>query len=141
MDFCWWADLDPEIGVMAKKGLHAGGSVGAQLTFYGILGPGHNEYWYMPRTLVGWARRSALFSVITLVLLTVLDYVVGANSTAMHFARQTVIQSYALDQLVGGVEQVEMRKFWGFRRKSGFAGAHVDLYLYDRGQTGTSRWK
>lgn len=90
----------------------------------------------MPRTLVGWARRSALFSVITLVLLTVLDYVVGANSTAMHFARQTVIQSYALDQLVGGVEQVEMRKFWGFRRKSGFAGAHVDLYLYVSGPNG-----
>ena len=34
--FGWVADLDPEIGVMAKKGLHAGGSVGAQLTFYGI---------------------------------------------------------------------------------------------------------
>jgi hypothetical protein len=64
-----------------------------------------------------------------LILATVLDYVWGANSSAMAFTRRVVSESESVRSQVGVVEHVELRRFWGFRRKSGFAGARVDLYL------------
>jgi len=87
--------------------------------------------------MVGWARRSAQWTVVLLVIATALDYVVGVNSSAMGFARQAVSESEAISSQVGIVEHVGLRKFWGFRRKSGFSGARVDLYLRVSGTKGS----
>lgn len=91
----------------------------------------------MPRKLNEWLRRSALFTAVAFAFVTGLNYVVGANSSAMQFARRVVSESDAIRGQVGVVERVEMRKFWGLRRKSGFSGARVDLYLRVTGRDGT----
>lgn len=91
----------------------------------------------MPRALVGWTRRSIVWSGVLLVLVTVLDYVVGANSSAMDFTRRVVSESDSISSQVGDVEHVELRRIWGFRRKSGFSGARVDLYLRVSGTKGS----
>lgn len=91
----------------------------------------------MSRALVGWTRRSVLWTAVLLVFATGLDYFVGANSSAMEFARRLVSESESVSNQVGRVEHVRLRKIWGFRRKSGFSGARVDLYLQVSGANGS----
>ena len=92
----------------------------------------------MSRALLTWGRRSALWTIVVFVLVTVLDYVIGVNSSSMEVARRLVTESAAIAGQVGVVERVELRKFWGFRRRSGFAGARVDLYLRVSGTAGST---
>jgi hypothetical protein len=91
----------------------------------------------MPRPLVTWLRRSALLTVVLVVFMTILDYVVGTNSSAMAFAREVVSGSQSVAVQVGPVERVDLRLFWGYRRRSAFSGARVDLYLRVSGTKGS----
>jgi hypothetical protein len=83
----------------------------------------------MARTILAYARRTALFTVGLLVVVTVADYVVGVNSDAMTFARARVTESAALKQDLGEITEVRLRPFWGFRNKSGFAIDRTELAL------------
>lgn len=92
----------------------------------------------MSRPLLERMRRSALFCVILVCLMTALDYVVGVNSDAMSYAKEVVTQSHELPQRIGTVESVGLRKFWGFKRKSGFSTTRVELSLRVSGSAGST---
>jgi hypothetical protein len=83
----------------------------------------------MTRTILAYARRTAIFAAGLFVVMTVADYVVGVNSDAMSFARARVTESVVLKQDLGEITEVRLRRFWGFRNSSGFARDQTELAL------------
>jgi hypothetical protein len=71
--------------------------------------------------------------------MTALDYVVGVNSDAMRYAKDVVPRSVELARQIGTVERVELGKFWGFKRRSGFSETHFALSLHVSGSTGNTK--
>lgn len=93
----------------------------------------------MPRALLrGW-KRWLCFVALLVVSLSTVDYVAGINSDAMSFARKTLQESSVLQRRIGSLRSVDLRWLWGFREKSGFAGARATLYLSIEGSTGKER--
>jgi hypothetical protein len=134
----WIANFDPQNRCFSREGISKQRQ--HRWAAFALQQPGHEhcEHWNVPRELNDhWLRRSALLTVVAFALVTGLNYVVGANSGAMDFARRVVSESDAIRGRLGVVERVERRKFWGFRRKSGFSGTRVELYLRVFGSDGT----
>ena len=72
---------------------------------------------------------------------TFVDYFVGINSSAMNYAKQVLLDSKVLQERIGTVDKVELRKFWGYGEKTRGNGSDVELYLQVTGSRGSVKLK
>ena len=83
----------------------------------------------MPRPLIKRLRTGALVIASAFLCMTVLDYVIGVNSDAMEFAKRVLQESRSMQASIGNVNEVKLRKFWGYAHKSGYGNATAKLRL------------
>ncbi len=82
-----------------------------------------------------WVRKA--FVVASLVaVMSIVDYVWGVNSDALLSAREALQGSIELQKRVGQVQSIDLDWLWGFRRKSGSAGANATVHVTVTGTSG-----
>lgn len=87
------------------------------------------------------ATRGAIFIATVFVAVTIADYFIGVNSSAMKFARSEVQNSPMLRQRVGTISDVKLRKFWGYAHKTGYGNSTSRLNLVVVGERESVRMK
>ena len=96
----------------------------------------------MSRPLIA-LRRPAGFTALLLIALTILDYVLGVNSEAMQYATTAVMKSENLEQSIGEVSSVRLRKLWGYSQRTGYGNSAARLSIVaigSREERGITLW-
>jgi GTP cyclohydrolase III len=79
----------------------------------------------------------AVIMSVLLVFIMVLDFVFGVRSDAMRLARAEIMQSAKLQESIGTITDVELRKLWGYGVTPGHGDEEARLSVIvtgDRGQ-------
>jgi GTP cyclohydrolase III len=78
----------------------------------------------------------AVIMSILLVLLFVLDFAFGVRSDAMRQARAEITQSAKLQESIGAITDVQLRKLWGYGVTPGHGDEEARLTLIVTGERG-----
>jgi hypothetical protein len=78
----------------------------------------------------------AVIMSVLLVFIMVLDFVFGVRSDAMRLARAEIMQSATLQESIGTITDVELRKLWGYGVTPGHGDDEARLSVIVTGERG-----